>query len=130
MPKLGRGALRVALEQHPFNRLIELVPNEGLMEGVNAGRKTIPLARFETKRCAQGLERLRAYRVEWDEKARAFKKTPEHNWASHGADAWRYLSLSWCAPMREPEPEKVPCRSAYPLQFMEIEDRSSHRDRV
>jgi len=23
-------------------------------------------------------------------------------------DAWRYLSLSWRAPMREPEPEKVP----------------------
>jgi hypothetical protein len=57
---------------------------------------------------AQGLEALRAYRVEWDEKARAFKKTPEHNWASHGADAWRYLSLSWRAPMREPEPGKVP----------------------
>src|SRR5271155_238082 len=34
----------------------------------------------------QGLESLRSYRTEWDEKARAFKKTPEHNWASHGAD--------------------------------------------
>jgi phage terminase large subunit len=65
-------------------------------------------ARFDKKRCAQGLEALRSYRVEWDEKARAFKKTPEHNWASHGADAWRYLSLSWRAPMREPEPARVP----------------------
>ena len=78
------------------------------MDGINAGRKTIPFARFDAKRCAQGLEALRSYRTEWDEKARAFKKTPEHNWASHGADAWRYLSLSWRAPMREPEEEKVP----------------------
>ena len=61
------------------------------MEGINAGRKTIPFARFDAKRCAQGLEALRSYRTEWDEKARAFKKTPEHNWASHGADA---LALS------------------------------------
>ena len=78
------------------------------MDGINAGRKTIPFARFDASACAQGLECLRSYRTEWDEKARAFKKTPEHNWASHGADAWRYLSLSWRAPMREPEEEKVP----------------------
>jgi hypothetical protein len=28
--------------------------------------------------------------------------------AVHAEDAWRYLSLSWRAPMREPEAEKVP----------------------
>ena len=81
---------------------------QSLMDGINAGRKTIPLARFDAKRCAQGLECLRSYRTEWDEKARAFKKTPDHGWASHGSDAWRYLSLSWRAPMREPEEEKAP----------------------
>ena len=43
-----------------------LAPNEDLMEGVNAGRKTIPFARFDAKRCAQGLESLRSYRTEWD----------------------------------------------------------------
>jgi phage terminase large subunit len=60
-----------------LGRKPELVPNEDL----NAGRKTIPFARFDKTRTAQGLESLRAYRTEWDEKARAFKKTPEHNWA-------------------------------------------------
>ena len=53
-------------------------PDQSLMDGINAGRKTIPFARFDAKRCAQGLEALRSYRTEWDEKARAFKKTPEH----------------------------------------------------
>ena len=86
----------------------ELAPEQSLMDGINAARKTIPFARFDKARTAQGLESLLSYRTEWDEKARAFKKTPEHNWASHGADAWRCLSLSWCAPMREPELEKVP----------------------
>jgi hypothetical protein len=102
---------------------------------VNAGRKTIPFARFDAKRCAQGLESLRAYRVEWDEKARAFKKTPEHNWASHGADAWRYLSLAWRAPMREPEEKKAPIGIPLPDltmdQFIDLEDEWSLReDRV
>jgi hypothetical protein len=44
------------------------------MDGINAGRKTIPFARFDKARTAQGLECLRSYRTEWDEKARAFKK--------------------------------------------------------
>ena len=56
-------------------------------------------------RTAQGCEALRSYRTEWGEKARAFKRTPDHNWASHGADTWRYLSIAWRAPLREPEPD-------------------------
>jgi hypothetical protein len=101
----------------------------------NAGRKTIHFARFDAKRCAPGLESLRVYRTEWDEKARAFRKTPEHNWASHGADGWRCLSLSWRAPMREPEEKKLPIGLPLPDitidQFMDIEDSWSMReDRV
>jgi hypothetical protein len=30
------------------------------MDGINAGRKTIPFARFDKTRCAQGLECLRS----------------------------------------------------------------------
>jgi phage terminase large subunit len=41
------------------------------MDGINAGRKTIPFARFDKERTKQGLECLRSYRTEWDEKARA-----------------------------------------------------------
>jgi phage terminase large subunit len=117
-----------------LGRKPELAPNEDLMDGINAGRKTIPLARFDAKRCAQGLEALRSYRTEWDEKARAFKKTPEHNWASHGSDAWRYLSLSWRAPMREPEEEQkhigVPIGDLTHDQFFEIEEDRPVRYRV
>jgi hypothetical protein len=62
------------------------------------------------------------------------KKTPEHNWASHGADARRYLSLSWRAPMREPEPEKKPAGIPLPDrtfdQFMELEDEPERFGRV
>src|ERR1700722_7877508 len=134
--EVGAPGARTRIETlFTLGRKPELAPEQSLMDGINAGRKTIPFARFDAKRCAQGLESLRAYRTEWDEKPRAFKKTPEHNWASHGADAWRYLSLSWRAPMREPEEEKAPI--GIPLsdlsfdQFMDIEDSCSMReDRV
>jgi hypothetical protein len=101
---------------------------------VNAGRKTIPFPRFDAKRCAQGLESLRAYRVEWDQKAGAFKKKPEHYWASHGADAWR-TCRSRGAPMRELEEKKAPIGIPRPDltmdQFIDLEDEWSVReDRV
>jgi hypothetical protein len=46
------------------------------MDGINAGRKTIPFARFDAKRCVQGLESLRAYRTEWDAEALAQHRRP------------------------------------------------------
>jgi hypothetical protein len=30
--------------------------------------------------------------------SRTFKRTPKHDWASHAADAFRYLSLAWREP--------------------------------
>lgn len=91
-----------------LGRKPKLVPDQGLMDGINAGRLTLPFARFDSVRCAKGLDCLREYKVKWDAKKMVFLKTPDHSWASHGADAWRYLSLSWRAPMRphdEPAPE-------------------------
>ena len=131
--EVGAPGARTRIETlFTLGRKPELAPEQSLMDGINAARKTIPFARFDAKRCAQGLESLRSYRTEWDEKTRAFKKTPEHNWASHGADGWRCLSLSWRAPMREPEPEKAPIGLPLPDmtmdQFMDIEDSWSTRE--
>jgi hypothetical protein len=44
---------------------------------------------------------------EWDEALRTFRKTPLHNWASHEADAFRYLAMSWRLPIAS-EPELSP----------------------
>jgi hypothetical protein len=48
-----------------------LAPDQSLMDGINADRKTIPWARFDRTRTKQGVECLRSYRTDWDEKARA-----------------------------------------------------------
>lgn len=73
----------------------ELVPDETRMDGINAGRLTIPLVRFDRTRCKEGIEGLKQYRKEWDEERKVFKPTPLHDWASDPADAWRYLALAW-----------------------------------
>ncbi len=84
-----------------------LQPDHKLMDGINAGRKTIPLARFDAQRCRKGLECLREYKAEWDPQTRAFRKAPKHDWASHGADAWRGLAMSWREPMAAVEVQPI-----------------------
>jgi hypothetical protein len=39
-----------------LGRKPELAPEQSLMDGINAGRKTIPFARFDKTRTAQGLD--------------------------------------------------------------------------
>lgn len=81
-----------------------LVPDHGLMDGINAARLTIPLARFDRTKCADGIECLKQYRADYDEERKVLKPTPRHDWASHAADAWRYLSIGWQA-IRAAEPD-------------------------
>ena len=78
------------------------------MDSINAARQTIPLAWFDAARCAKGLEALREYKAEWSEEFRTFKKTPLHNWASHAADAFRYLAMAWREPMADDDSEQTP----------------------
>ena len=47
----------------------------------------------ETK-TARGLECLQNYRREVNDKLGEPRATPVHDWASHGADAFRYLAVS------------------------------------
>lgn len=61
-------------------------------DGINAVRNLIPKCWFDAKRCEDGLDKLRLYRREYDEKLRTFKERPLHDFASHAADAFRYLA--------------------------------------
>lgn len=72
-----------------------LIPDHRLMDGIQAGRVTIPQARFDRERCGEGIEALKQYRAEYDEERKVLKPTPLHDWSSHAADAWRYLAMAW-----------------------------------
>ena len=84
------------------NRIPRILPKQNVMDGINAARVTIGKAWFDGTKCYDGLEALRAYRADFDEKAKTFHDRPRHDWSSHGADAFRYMALAW----REMQPEK------------------------
>lgn len=67
-------------------------------EGIQAARATFPHCVFQKTRTAKGVEALQAYHRVWDDEKKVFSHEPDHDWASHGADAFRYLSLEWKRP--------------------------------
>lgn len=76
-------------------RELRVVRKHSVEDGINAARMALPRCYFDAVKCAEGLEALRQYRTEFDEKARAFKNNPRHDWTSHTADAFRYMAMAW-----------------------------------
>lgn len=66
-----------------------VVQRHNLMDGINATRRYLDRCWFDKDRCKRGLEALTQYRRDYDEKLKIFRTSPLHDWASHGADAFR-----------------------------------------
>jgi phage terminase large subunit len=88
------GRTRVQVLQ-ALGRKPRLVLPHKVIDGINAVRVTLPRVYFHRKRCAKGIEALRQYRADFDEKGRTFRQAPKHDWTSHGSDAFRYLCMAW-----------------------------------
>lgn len=72
-----------------------VAPGLTIEDGIEAARNMLPRCWFDTKKCENGLSALRSYHKEWDEKNQVFKRRPHHDWASHGADAFRMFAVSY-----------------------------------
>lgn len=73
---------------------LDVLPREDVEQGINAARMLFSRCWFDADKCAAGIDALMNYRREYAEKLGQFKPTPLHDWASHGADAFRYLAMS------------------------------------
>lgn len=85
----GSGNTRKSIAESLGIDPITVAPKLSLNEGINAVRAWLPRAYFDREKCGRGLDCMRNYRHEWDEEKKIFKDKPDHNWASHGADALR-----------------------------------------
>lgn len=106
--ELGSGKSR--LEQAASLGInFDIVQNIPVDDGIAAVRATFPLCWFDEVKCARGLECLANYHREWDEDRGDWRLRPEHDWSSHGADAFRYL----CIGLKERAPY-IQAKPAYP----------------
>jgi hypothetical protein len=69
-------------------------------DGIEEARRIIPMTWFDAKACREGINALRNYRSEYDDRRRTLKRTPLHDWSSHAADAFRQYAMHRPAPRR------------------------------
>jgi hypothetical protein len=117
----------VALGREP-----RLVPDHKLMDGINSARLLLPRCYFDRTKCAEGIEALRQYRADYDEKAKTFKDKPRHDWTSHSADAFRYMAMAYQELEAEPPQRKQPVLlSDLTLdELWDMQDKPARRMRI
>lgn len=91
--ELGTGKSRYEVLGGLGIRNIKVVPAMPVEDGIQALRMLIPTSWFDREKCKEGLEALRMYRREWDDKRQEFKRAPLHDWTSHYADAARMFAM-------------------------------------
>lgn len=91
--ELGTGKSRKEVLEGLGLNNIRVVPNIPVADGIQAVRMLLPTCWFDAGKCKEGIEALRMYRREWDDKRQEFRTHPLHDWTSHYADAARYFAV-------------------------------------
>ena len=105
--ELGSGKSRLeVLQEAGLN--VRVAPRMSIDDGIQAVRRLLPRCWFNVPSVKIGLDCLRNYRRDYDEKRKVFYDRPLHDWSSHGSDAFRYLAIgldegsSWGKSINQP----------------------------
>ena len=73
---------------------VRIVPRtKSVANDINEVRQILPICRFDKEKTEKGVDALRSYRRVWDEKLKAYRDHPLHDWASDPADAFRTFAI-------------------------------------
>lgn len=98
-----------------LGRKPRLVPLHAVDDGINAVKEILPICWFDEENCEAGLEALAQYRPDYNDDRQVYSVGPLHNWASHPADAFRYLAMSF---REQVKPAEKPVRKMLPGQVL------------
>ena len=105
--ELGTGKSRLETLDNLGIRPVSISPNLRIDDGIQSVRSMLGSCWFDSDKCDRGIEALRQYQRDFDDKGKTWRGRPKHDWTSHGADAMRYLAVgykpeqtSWGAPIR------------------------------
>ena len=93
--ELGSGKSRIETLDNLGIRPITIAPKLGVDDGIQAVRSILPRCWFDAEKVERGIDCLRQYHREYNEANKAWQGRPKHDWASHGADAFRYFAVGY-----------------------------------
>lgn len=129
----GTGLTRVEQFAKEMGKMPNVVPMHFIDDGINAAREVFGLCEFDEEATADGMKALRSYRKEWDDERACWRDRPRHDWASNGADAFRYLAITYRERQPKREEKKGPPKGVNEMTFNEalaLADRRQVRDRI
>ena len=91
--ELGTGRSRKEVLQEAGLE-ITVAPRLSVADGIQAVRRLLPRCWFDKDKTKQGVNALRNYRREYNEKQNVYYEKPLHDWCSHSADSFRYLAIT------------------------------------
>ncbi len=80
---------------------VRITPKTSIAVGINAARTIFANCWFDLDKCADGIQCLRNYRFDVDPDTQQYSTQPLHDWASHGADAFRYFAVAIKEPKKK-----------------------------
>jgi len=102
--ELGSGISRLETAKS-LGISFRVVPQLSIDDGIQAVRLILNKCWFDETKCQRGLDCLRQYHKEFDDKRKCYKNVPLHDWSSHGSDAFRYLAVGHNKYKDRQEPE-------------------------
>lgn len=90
----GEGKTREQIARGLGIKPIRIVQKFDVMDSIDAARRLLPRVYIDQTKGARLIECLKSYEKKWDEKNKIYQDRPLHNWASHGADAFRLLAMA------------------------------------
>jgi phage terminase large subunit len=82
---------------------LQIGPMHRLEDGINAVRVFLPKCWFDAEKCARGIDALKLYRAEYDDKLQALRPRPVHDWP-HRVSAARRCVIAQSADTIAPVP--------------------------
>lgn len=99
---MAAGGKSILQQFHEFNGdhdgvlgRFAIAPKLDVQEGIQAARATFPKCSFDMEKCEEGVDHLKAYRRQFDEEKNIFSSAPLHDGASHAADGFRTIAVTW-----------------------------------
>ena len=90
---IGSGVVRKDLF-HDAGWPVTAVEKISVVDGIAATQVALSQCWFDEEKTARGVDCLWNYTREWNDRMKTFSDKPLHNWASHGADAFRMLGVT------------------------------------
>lgn len=97
--EISSGASSIEVLRSLGIRNYKILRKTAVEDGINKARLFLPKCVFDRKNCERGVEALKLYRYNYDEKADVMSRKPLHDWTSNPADSFRYLAVGFTPEM-------------------------------